>query len=90
MRGPHVGCLSALALGLFVATFLAYSPCLHGEFLWDDGPFLVDNPFVTSPGGLTPIWLTNRNADYWPVTYSVLWALWQLWGEGASSPAPPT
>lgn len=34
---------------LLIAAFLVYAPALGGEFIWDDGYLVGDNPFFKSP-----------------------------------------
>lgn len=64
-----------LALGLF-----AFWPSLRGGWLWDDNITLTGNPDIVLPGGLSRIWFSPRAADYLPLTDSVHWLLWHLWG----------
>ncbi len=70
-----------LAAGLVVATFLAYTPCWHGGWLWDDAYHLLDNP-VLKPGGLLKTWIPSKNPyiNYWPATFTIYWLENQLWG----------
>jgi Tfp pilus assembly protein PilF len=65
---------------LFLATVAAYLPALRGGFVWDDDTTLTNNPLIKASDGLLKFWTTTRPADYWPVTYSALWAEWRLWG----------
>jgi tetratricopeptide (TPR) repeat protein len=69
------------ALVLVVVTVLAYVPALRGGFLWDDGELLVQNPYVHSAGGLYDIWLTDHLVTYAPLTSSMFWLEWRLWGD---------
>lgn len=61
------------------ATFLAYFPCWHGSWLWDDAIHLLANP-VISPGGLAKVWIPGGYLNYWPLTYTVYWLEFHLWG----------
>ncbi len=57
-----------------------YLPCCHGVWLWDDGPLLLNNP-VLRPGGVARAWLVPGSyLNYWPVTYTVYWIGFHLWG----------
>ncbi|HVW22198.1 MAG TPA: tetratricopeptide repeat protein [Opitutaceae bacterium] len=69
---------AGVALGALVLA--AYLPALRGGFVWDDDATLTRNPVVAASDGLRRIWLTTEPRDYWPVTYSGLWAEWRLWG----------
>jgi tetratricopeptide (TPR) repeat protein len=62
------------------ATLAAYLPALRGGFVWDDDATLTNNPLVKAADGLRRIWFTTQAKDYWPVTYSALWAEWRVWG----------
>ena len=64
---------------LVAAVFLAYMPCWHGGFLLDDDIHLVRNP-ILQPGGLAKIWVPGRYISYWPLTFTVYWLEYQLWG----------
>jgi len=70
--------LLALALGV-------YWPALAAGTVWDDGLFVFENAVIRSPGGLRDIWLTTRLMDYYPVTSSLFWLEWRLFGP---DPAP--
>ncbi len=70
---------SAIAL-LVLATYFAYSPALHGGFIWDDESLLTQNELVKAPDGLNRIWFSTEPIDYWPLTNSSFWLEWRLWG----------
>ena len=63
------------------ATLLLYFPCLSGQFLWDDVVLIRENPVLRGENALVRIWLTREPYDYWPLTYSIYWLNWHLWGE---------
>jgi tetratricopeptide (TPR) repeat protein len=65
---------------LAVLTLLAYLPALRGGFIWDDDNFLTLNPLIRAPDGLYRFWFTTQPTDYWPVTSTLLWFEWRLWG----------
>jgi tetratricopeptide (TPR) repeat protein len=77
----HRAWAAALLVGLVLA---AYAPVLHNGLVWDDDSSVTQNHFIQAPDGLRSFWFTTRTPDYWPVTASVLWLEWRLWG---SSPA---
>jgi protein O-mannosyl-transferase len=78
--GARVSPLLA-ALGLVVLAFAVYLPALQGGFLWDDGEMVYKNPFVHAPDGLYDIWFTRNLSTYFPLTSSMFWLEWRLWGE---------
>lgn len=67
---------------LTLVTVLAYLPVFQAGFIWDDDTTLTANT-ITLPGGLYRTWFTTAQPNYWPFTWSLLWAQWQCWG-----PAP--
>ncbi len=69
--------------GLFLvaATLIAYGPVWHAGFIWDDDTFLTDNPVIKSADGLYRLWCTASTPDYFPMTSSLLWLEWRLWGK---------
>jgi protein O-mannosyl-transferase len=70
-------CLFAFAL--IVVVFLAYQPAWNGGFVWDDDLHLLNNP-VLKPGGIGKIWVPGNFANYWPLTSSVYWLEYEMWG----------
>ncbi|MCY2930175.1 MAG: tetratricopeptide repeat protein [Planctomycetota bacterium] len=85
-EGPSSGWAWA-GLGLIVvAVIAAYSPAVHGEYLWDDSNYVCLSPatpvgqLIHARNGLKGIWLSRRAQDYWPLTNSAFWVQWRLWG----------
>lgn len=68
---------------IFAAALLSFAPALSGGFLWDDYTYIVHSYLMQVPDGLRRIWLTHESADFWPLTYSLLWGEWQLWKDQA-------
>lgn len=68
--------------GLLIALlFIAYSPVLQNGFIWDDDRHLTENPFVTNPNGLKPLWLDVRSTQqYYPLISTSFWIEYQIWG----------
>jgi len=67
---------------LAAATFLAYRPCLHGDFVWDDDAWTLKlERFFRDASGLGQIW-TNLTAlqQYYPLTATTFWIDYHLWG----------
>lgn len=65
---------------VFILGLAVYWPSLHGGFIWDDDSMLTANPFVQARNGLGLIWFSTGPIDYFPLTYTSLWAEWHLWG----------
>ena len=72
---------AALILG---AALLAYAPVFHAGFVWDDNTFLTANRLIRAPDGLYRFWFTAAPSDYFPLTSSMLWFEWRLWGQSAA------
>ena len=70
-----------LAAAILAITFLAYIPAMRGGFLWDDYAFLKDNWLIHAPDGLQRFWFTTQAEDYFPLTSSMLWVEWRIWGD---------
>ena len=66
------------------ATTAVYWPCRNGDFLWDGGLLITKNPLVKAPDGLYRMWFSTEPVDYWPVTNSVFWLEWHLWGNNTT------
>ena len=70
-------CAALLAL----ITVLAYLPAARGGFVWDDAIYITGNPLVKAGDGLYRFWFTTEAFDYYPLTWSVWWMEWRIWGE---------
>jgi hypothetical protein len=69
-----------------------YSPTYHGDWLWDDDQLLTQNLTVqhrVSPDpnvppdslrSLAKLWFNPDGADYFPLSYTALWAQWPFFG----------
>lgn len=53
---------------------IAYTPAMHGGFIWDDDFHLTRNPCVVGPLGLKEIWTSTR-AVYYPLVLTSFWIL---------------
>jgi tetratricopeptide (TPR) repeat protein len=69
-----------VALLLVGATLVAYLPVWHAGLIWDDASFAIDNPLIHRADGLYRFWFTTQPVDYYPVTSTMLWVEWRLWG----------
>ncbi len=65
---------------LLLVSLWIYSPVTDADWLWDDDYLLTKNPVVQSPDGLASLWIAPATADYFPLTMSSLWLLWQFFG----------
>ena len=66
---------------LLVVTLLVYLPSSRGAFLWDDDAHVSQNTALTTSEGLRHIWLRPGSVQqYYPVTYTVFWLQYHLWG----------
>ena len=73
---------------MLLAGLWIYSPTYHGDWLWDDDQLLTNNLTVqhrVSPDPRVPenslatlakLWISPDGADYFPLSYSALWAQW--------------
>ena len=67
-------------LAIFCAAVLAYSPALHGGFLWDDDGHVCP-PALRSLHGLWRIWTDlGATQQYYPLLHSAFWLEFRLWG----------
>ena len=69
-----------LALLLVGGTIIAYLPVWHAGLIWDDRSFVIDNPLIHRADGLYQFWFSTQPVDYYPVTSTMLWVEWRLWG----------
>jgi tetratricopeptide (TPR) repeat protein len=70
-----------LALALLAITVIAYQPVWHAGFIWDDDTYVTTNKSLQSISGLRQIWLNpNATAQYYPLTFTVFWIEYHLWG----------
>jgi len=74
----------ALGAGLFVLAVLLYLPAMGSGFIWNDDSFVYNNDLITRPGGLWKFWFSTEPPDYFPLTSTMLWVEWRLWGDDAT------
>ena len=65
---------------IIIATLIVYLPSLHGDFVWDDELLITRNPLLQTWSGLGEIWSFGRTADYFPLTNTIFWIEWHLFG----------
>ena len=64
-----------------LAILLAYTPALHGQFIWDDDFYVVGNDTLRSLGGLWRIWFhVGATPQYYPLVFTTFWVEHHLWG----------
>lgn len=70
---------------LAAVAFLIYLPSFPGGFLWDDDLLITANPLMTDPWGWLRTWIAppQSQADYFPLSTTVFWIQYQIWGEWA-------
>ena len=73
------------AFCLLVATFAAYWPALHGEFIWDDDRHVSNNHTLLTLVGLKHIWLSplyprQYLPQWYPLTHTTFWIEHQIFG----------
>lgn len=73
---------SSTKAALIVAvTVIAYLPALRNGFVWDDDAWLMNNPTLHGLKGLCDLWFNvTALQQYFPITGTVFWAEYQLWG----------
>ncbi len=66
---------------LFLTTLAYAYPVTNSEFLsWDDGLYLTQNPYIQTSQGWYYIWIENRMPNPYPLTFTVLWLEYLLFG----------
>ena len=50
-------------------------------WIWDDGVMVHANPLIKSSTGLFKFWYSTKLLDYFPLTNSLLWVQWRLFGD---------
>lgn len=68
-------------LSIFILTLVAFAPSWNNDFIWDDESYVVDNVHLRTLDGLRAIWFDPQaTPQYYPLTYTVFWIEYQLWG----------
>jgi len=68
------------ATAIVLAGCLVFSPAFNGGWIWDDHMYVAENPALRSIGGLKSIWFAPQGVNYFPLTFTVQWIQWHLWG----------
>lgn len=76
------------AFALIALTLVVYLPSMAGDFVWDDSLYFGDPGgdntqarAIQSDDGLRAIWFSTTLPDYWPLSSTLFWLEWRLWGE---------
>jgi tetratricopeptide (TPR) repeat protein len=72
-----------LFLFFSLITFLSYFRVLNGDFIWDDNVYILQNPIFQQTHPLLKIWFSHEIQDYWPVSYSLFFLEFKLFGLNA-------
>ena len=64
---------------IVIVVFLAYFPSINGGFVLDDDLMMTENNNIKSSDGLYRFWCTDKEQDYWPMTYCTFWLEWRMW-----------
>src|SRR6266487_61831 len=75
--------LTAQVAAIVAAVGLVYLPALRADFVWDDEQLVTGNLLLRTFSGLLEIWSGGRTADYFPVTSTVFWIEYHLFGSNA-------
>ena len=68
---------------IVLLTVVVYLPAMRGGFIWDDDHLVTDNRLIKAEDGLYRFWFTTEPPDYYPLTWSLWWLEWRLWGNSA-------
>ena len=69
---------------IVLLTIVAYIPAMRGGFVFDDHLLIIHNPVLQARDGLHRFWFTTEASEYYPLTWSLLWVEWRLWGTSAA------
>jgi protein O-mannosyl-transferase len=72
--------MAAGAAVIVLAVVVAYLPAITGKFVFDDALLLTKYSPIHTRDGLYRLWCTTESLEYYPVSYSMFWLEWRLWG----------
>jgi Flp pilus assembly protein TadD len=67
-------------IAILLAVAVVYWPSLRGDFVWDDEQLVTGNLLLRTVSGLGEIWSGGRTADFFPITNTLFWIEWHLFG----------
>lgn len=67
-------------VAILLLTIVVYWPAYSASFHWDDDQLITENPLITQPGGLWKIWFSTEPLDYIPLTSTLFWIEYRLFG----------
>jgi protein O-mannosyl-transferase len=65
---------------IIIVASIVYLPSINGGFILDDDIYLTNNQNIKASDGLYRFWCTAETVDYYPISNTVLWIEWRLWG----------
>jgi protein O-mannosyl-transferase len=68
------------AVLIVLLTIVAYLPAMRGGFVFDDALLITNNRLVRASDGLYRFWFTGEAPDFFPLTSSLWWLEWRVWG----------
>ena len=85
---PRAGLIVMLSLWVYSPVC---HPVHHADWLWDDDQLLTANATVqsTTPAALAKLWFNPDGADYFPLSYTALWAQWPFFQMDPRTGGPP-
>jgi protein O-mannosyl-transferase len=82
MKSVWQSLIPEAAVIIFV-TVAVYMPAFHNGFAFDD-VLITKNPAIRAKDGLYRIWFTTELPDYYPMSWSMWWFQWHLFGLSAT------
>jgi len=61
-------------------SLVIFAPAMRGGFIMDDWAYISQNEWLTSAPSPLRFWHNLHQTDYWPLSYSLYWGLWRLFG----------
>src|SRR2546423_9275422 len=68
------------AAAIYALVLVAYAPAMRGRFIGDDEVHITHQPLIHQPAGVLKFWTTTQTTNYYPLTFSLWWLQWRLWG----------
>src|SRR5262245_5508469 len=53
---------------------------MRAGWLLDDRAYITENDLIQAGNGLQRFWFSTEPADYYPLTFSLWWLEWRVWG----------